>query len=336
MHSFPVKPAVPAVSARALIAGLSELNLDPEELLAGTGCTSEALADPFSTVPADLFPHVWALAFRRTGDPFLPSRAGFAVPDGAFGVLDHLVASGATVADGMQLLAGYLRLVSRRIRMDIRVEEVTRVVISDGGQPVPDRVAEEWTLAVSYARFARHMPGFVGDLVELPLAQRRDEATMSALWGCDIRLGSHETALVVSSETWNKANADANPSLNAALRTVADRIEIPDSAYQSLVFLIRDRIAHQIRDGLPTVEGIAHELGLSTRSLQRRLADEHVTFSEVLDSYRRDRAFQAIREGHRRFDELSDSLGYAQQSSFTRAFRRWTGMSPREMTSLSS
>jgi AraC-like DNA-binding protein len=326
-----MNPRVPAVSARALIAALTELRLNPEELLAGTGYTSESLEDPFSSVSADLFRHLWQVAFQLTEDPTIPSRAGFAVPEGAFGVLDHLVSSAGTVAEGMRLLAGYLRLVSSRIQMRIRVDGRARVVVSHEGRASSDRVAEEWTLAVSYGRFVRRIPGFVADRVELPVAQHRREQTMSELWGCDVRLGSTETALIVSSESWNRKNGDANPSLEAALRTVADRIEINGAGMEPLEFLIRDRIARRIESGLPTIEGVARELGFSPRSLQRRLAAEQLTFFAILDSYRRDRAIQAIRGGETRIEEMANALGYAQQSSFTRAFKRWTGISPREM-----
>jgi AraC-like DNA-binding protein len=135
----------------------------------------------------------------------------------------------------------------------------------------------------------------------------------------------------VSSESWNRKNGDANPSLEAALRTVADRIEINGAGMEPLEFLIRDRIARRIESGLPTIEGVARELGFSPRSLQRRLAAEQLTFFAILDSYRRDRAIQAIRGGETRIEEMANALGYAQQSSFTRAFKRWTGISPREM-----
>ncbi|MGE3989835.1 helix-turn-helix domain-containing protein [Pseudorhodoplanes sp.] len=83
----------------------------------------------------------------------------------------------------------------------------------------------------------------------------------------------------------------------------------------------------------PTRERVAKRLNISARTLQRRLADWGVTFEELLDEYRRDRAFRLLMREDHSILEIAYSLGYSDPAHFTRAFKRWTGISPRSYRS---
>jgi AraC-like DNA-binding protein len=75
-------------------------------------------------------------------------------------------------------------------------------------------------------------------------------------------------------------------------------------------------------------EAIARRFAMSERTLQRRLEREGTTFSQVLGALRRKAALDLMRDPQRRVREISDLLGFADQSSFNKTFRRWTGCSP--------
>ncbi|MEM7344178.1 MAG: helix-turn-helix transcriptional regulator [Chloroflexota bacterium] len=77
-----------------------------------------------------------------------------------------------------------------------------------------------------------------------------------------------------------------------------------------------------------SAEDIAAELGLSKRTLQRRLSMENITFKELLDLYRQEQARLLLQNGARDMGRVAYALGYSEQSSFNRAFRRWAGQSP--------
>jgi AraC-like DNA-binding protein len=79
----------------------------------------------------------------------------------------------------------------------------------------------------------------------------------------------------------------------------------------------------------PTRERVARRLKISPRTLQRRLNDWGVTFEELVDEYRRDRAFTLLRRADHSILEIAYSLGYSDPAHFTRAFKRWTGVNPR-------
>ncbi|GAB3337682.1 hypothetical protein GCM10027299_49070 [Larkinella ripae] len=77
------------------------------------------------------------------------------------------------------------------------------------------------------------------------------------------------------------------------------------------------------------IEDIADELGLSVRSLQRRLQAEDVTFREIIDYARRDIALRLIRTNQHNINEIACVMGYDEPSSFRRAFKKWTGHNPK-------
>lgn len=77
------------------------------------------------------------------------------------------------------------------------------------------------------------------------------------------------------------------------------------------------------------IEEVADELGLSVRSLQRRLQAENVTFREIVDVARRDFALRLIRTNQHNINEIACVMGYDEPSSFRRAFKKWTGYNPK-------
>lgn len=77
------------------------------------------------------------------------------------------------------------------------------------------------------------------------------------------------------------------------------------------------------------IEEVASELGLSVRSLQRRLQTENVTFREIVDFARRDIALRLIRTSQHNINEIACVMGYDEPSSFRRAFKKWTGHNPK-------
>jgi AraC-like DNA-binding protein len=80
--------------------------------------------------------------------------------------------------------------------------------------------------------------------------------------------------------------------------------------------------------GKANKETVAKAVGLSTRTLSRRLADEGASYEEVVDQLRRSLALQYIKEPGMSLSQIAWLLGYEGQTSFNHAFRRWTGRSP--------
>jgi AraC-like DNA-binding protein len=90
----------------------------------------------------------------------------------------------------------------------------------------------------------------------------------------------------------------------------------------------RNAIARSLSEGVPKLEQIARSLGLSARSLHRRLADEGLSYQSLTDDTRRDLAEGMLAEDQHSLSEIAFLTGFSEQSAFTRAFKRWTGVTP--------
>ena len=91
---------------------------------------------------------------------------------------------------------------------------------------------------------------------------------------------------------------------------------------------IRQVVEGMLLDGVPKISSVAEAVGGSVRTLQRRLADIDTTFSDILEEAKMKSANRMVSQSDRTLNEIALDLGYSDQAHFTRAFRRWTGVSP--------
>jgi AraC-like DNA-binding protein len=93
---------------------------------------------------------------------------------------------------------------------------------------------------------------------------------------------------------------------------------------------VRQQIRDALADGVPSLEVAARTLGMSARTLQRRLADENSSYLDLVDEVRQELGRRWVTEGARPLGEVAFLLGYSELSAFLRAFKRWTGVSASE------
>ena len=97
-----------------------------------------------------------------------------------------------------------------------------------------------------------------------------------------------------------------------------------------LIGQVRQQIVRGLDSGKITREDVAKRLHMSVRTLQRRLDDNGIVFSDLVDEIRKEMAKSYLQAGELTLTEIGFLLGFAEQSSFTRAFKRWTGQTPLE------
>jgi AraC-like DNA-binding protein len=137
---------------------------------------------------------------------------------------------------------------------------------------------------------------------------------------------------------WFDAAAAAQPVLsgNAELAAEADKLSaryIDELAPDSTAARVRALLLKAMPSGEFGRDAIARSLNQSASTLQRRLRDEGATYQELLDATRHEMALEYLRQGGHSLVDVAFLLGFTDQSNFTRAFRRWTGKTPREYLS---
>ena len=97
----------------------------------------------------------------------------------------------------------------------------------------------------------------------------------------------------------------------------------------SLVQQVRSQISQSLSEGVPTIFDTAQQLGMSGRTLQRRLSKQGYSFQTLVDESRRQLSERLLQETDYSLAEIAFMTGYSEQSAFTRAFKRWAGQTPR-------
>ena len=98
--------------------------------------------------------------------------------------------------------------------------------------------------------------------------------------------------------------------------------------------LLRQELPYLLRNGYPPADRVAESAGMSIRSFQRRLANDQLSYSLLVDQARFETAICLLQDPNLKLIEIALELGYNDAANFTRAFKRWTGMPPSQFRHL--
>lgn len=154
------------------------------------------------------------------------------------------------------------------------------------------------------------------------------QAALEAYFGCPVAMETERDALVFSLESLAQPNTVGDETI---WRFFQHHLEerFPETSNDQLDRQIVLSIARGLSEGVPSLEKTARTLGLGTRTLQRRLSEMGRTFQSLVEEARRQVALELVANSKYAFAEIAFLTGFAEQSSFTRAFKRWSGQAPR-------
>jgi AraC-like DNA-binding protein len=320
---------LPAATARAVLAGLDALGLDAEAIRAAAGIAPEAL-EPFDgQLSGEVFPRIWEEAFRRAPREELPTEVGLAIPFGAFGTLDYLAGSSPTVEAGFHSLQGHFRQVA-----SLSLEVTRGPAGADVRVIAPRRfpgqeIADEMTIAIFVGRFRGDAGGFRASEVRLTRRPPARPGRHAELLGAPVTFRCSVPGLSIPLPAWTAPLRRADSALQATLRQIASRMELGAQG-DGVEAALRARLRSLLPEGRVDAATLARTMGMSERTLHRRLREEGRTYRGVLDAFREAEAERLLSGGRGSLSEVAFRLGFADQSAWNRAFRRWKGMSPTE------
>lgn len=323
-------PSIAATSTLAMVRTAEARGIRTADLLEEAGLTREFLEDPDARIPGPTVLAIWNALRERTADPALQLAAPTSLPFGAYRVIDYLVGASPTVGEGIGRFARFFGLIADGVALDIvgdEEEHRLRLAMADG-RPVPP-VYVDYVFAALVSRIRMHIRR---DLRVHRVELRRPEPPASAPYGevfrAPVHFGAAADRLCFSSEEWDAPMDIADAALGQLLeehaRILAQRIPHAASGFRAEV---QKAIASTAPEG-GSAEEVARALHVSVRTLQRRLIANGTTFREVSDTVRDQLAQEYLTDPKVSIAEVAFLLGFSDQSSFNRAFRRWTGESP--------
>lgn len=306
---------------------------DPAAIRSLPGIRGRDLDDPDLRVPDEAVRSAWETAERICGDEALGLHLAEALPRGALDLLEFAFRSSANLGRALQQVERYSRLLNDRAEahLDLDGDRLVLTFGREGAQPIhPQRADFGLALVVRLARECLDAPL---SPVEVRFAHPAPESLFEhrRLFRSRLRFGQPRNALVYP------AAAAAQPfrTADGALAVVSSRrlekvLEAapPADAAAATSERVRRLLLAELARGEPSAGGIARELGMSVRTMSRRLGAEGTTFRRVLDALRGEMATALLCEPGIAIGEIAFFLGYSEPAAFHRSFKRWTGQTP--------
>lgn len=304
--------------------------LDLAGLFAAAKLDLACLADPDARYSADAMSVLWERAVAESGKTNLGLSRSLAAKYGNFDLVGYAMVSSPTLLCGLQGMANTMAVVSDAATFSVENSDLGYVLsLGHVGnkRPVPRQRTEYGLLTVlmlcNWLTRQELKPLAAGFAFPLPLNLEpyRDA------FRCELRFNQTTSYLLLKAQDVTAALPSHNPTMLAVHeQLIAHRLH--DMGTQSIAEQVRRHLMSRLKGGEPRREEIARVLCLTDRTLQRRLQAEHASFQNLLDEVRVELAQKYLADNHHALAQVSDLLGFVDQSNFFRACKRWFGVSP--------
>jgi AraC-like DNA-binding protein len=280
---------------------------------------------------------LWRNVVHLSGDAAFGLHFGESLRLSALGAVGQIIQSSRTVGEAITMAAQSIHLITDLFTIDVARNEnaITITFLPDAEKAAlyPDAMRQMVHLFMVFT--IHELDGLVFEKivpleVSLPLHASVDGSEYERVFRCmpEDDMGCYR--MKFHDRYWEEVIITANHELQSMLIKIASQAAAPRTAEPLLSERIADYLMANAYLGIANLEAIAANFNTSARSLQRRLREEGVSFQQLADSVRRAIAMQYLQSGSHPLKEVSYMLGYNELSAFSRAFKRWTGLTPQD------
>jgi AraC-like DNA-binding protein len=317
-------------SERLIAAGLSA-----EDIVRKAGIKPYLLNQKAARIPCRQHAELLELAAAATENGcFGLELAAKEIDPRDGGLLVYAALSSKTFGEAIKVLLRYVHVLNEAVEVSSTVSGdaliLEFILTEPKGKSV--RQATEFGMA-NLVRGARFLTGTQLRPIEVGFGHPRSHeiAEFERFFGCPVHFGAKQNTVSFSSRQIALPIATADDRLLGILTGYCDEI-LGDREKTSpdLRHRVERVVARLLSRGEAETVRVAGELGMSVRTLARRLSESGTTFAKIVEEFRRDMALSYLRDASLALSQISFLLGYSELSSFNHAFKRWTGASPGE------
>jgi AraC-like DNA-binding protein len=319
-----------ASEVRILGRLLESHGLDPAGFCREAGIDYARTCDTRARVPFVRVVTAWHRAAELLGKPHLGLESAKFYRATDFHGLAVVFLASPTLRTALERLSRYLVVVNTGLSLRVETDHDSIDVVATTLDADPEeRRAMEDSRASIIADLSRSSASGTLDPMQVEFTYPRPDDTSlhEEIFRCPLVFGASQWRMC-----WRLA--DANRTFVADNRELAltnDRIldaMVKSLAPDTLIARVKKAMVEELPSGTPSEDAIARAVGMSGRSLQRRLAEENTGFTALLAEVRRELARQYVEDREISVTDISFLLGFSDVSSFSRAFKRWFGRSP--------
>lgn len=311
---------------------LEALKVDIDAFLRSIGVAPEMVKAPDTRLPIETYLHIQDSAAEFVNDPYFGLHMGEYAEPGSWSILGYLMMNCQTLGEAAEKSGRYSRIIGNLIeaRPVMKFNKVKLVYFTPPHAPKMSRHCFESTFSSSM-RMMRSLTGVPIDPLEVTFIYPEPEALSEyeRIFQCPIKFSQKENAITLDLSVGNIPIQLPNSSLLEYFEKYAQaflaEMEREDEHTRAVTKIILSRLD----DDQLSIKKVAKEMAVSVRTLQMRLEEEGVVFSDLHRDVRHRLAQKYLCENYT-VEQITYLLGFSEPSVFRKAFKKWTGITPRQ------
>jgi AraC-like DNA-binding protein len=308
------------------LAVVAERGVPAATLVADLPVDVSALEDPRARVPISLCEGILSRAIELTGDCGLAQRLGERMPISSHGYLGFAAMTATTIKEAVELAVRFASTRVPAIGLALYTDGPTTSLVLEERRNLPPLLRRFIVIAL-FSELATIFTSLTGKGLDSDVyVAFPDPGGIISPPGVRVHFDApaHRVVFATGMLALPIVSADRVACRLAREQCERDLSRLVDNS--GIAARVRELLARE--DELASLEDIADSLRVSPRTLKRKLADVGVTFSEIRDEHRRQQALLLLDNRDLSVGDVAVRMGYTELTNFTRAFRKWTGLTP--------
>lgn len=284
-------------------------------------------------VPFSIYEYVFQAAANMLNDPLMGIKMGLAPYPKSWGVIYFLVISANSISEILTVLKKYFPLVMDFIELEIddSDEDFCRVELHFKHDRMPNPLVIDHLMANWYAAADAvfHNIAWVPRKIGFTRSGGGKEEDIRKLFKkAEVCFEQDYNFVEIPMEYMDYHSVSFNTEIFQLVQKHAEGLLYQLNSNDRVTQEIAQEIISQLPNGVPKIEVVADKLNCSGRTLQRRLSERNITFQQLVDNVRKELALELLHQSSESISNVAEKTGFHDDSTFHKAFKRWTGLSP--------
>ena len=306
--------------------------IDRDELLRLASVTPANIADPDTRLPMSALLRLWRAILEQQEGTAIGVRFGSTCTATRLGLVGYAMYYSRDLLEALHRFSRYIHIISEAVQFEIAKDRERTTLLFNAHpsllalrHPVEAQLAAVLTVGREITQ-----SDLVPLAIQLPFPHPGDWKVHREVFRCPVNFRQPNAAIILATSQMSLPIKASDSTLSGYLEELAgSTLDALGAPSENFVDKVRRTLWFELPGGRPNLWRTASGLGMSARTLQRRLRENGTSYSALLQELRRKLAGELLMDNKLAVTDVAFLLGYSEPSAFQRAFRRWRGVSPR-------